>query len=304
MSPSHKLERIKIKARKVDFGFTDQLPCQWYDGNPTYLTFCNVISIMFPAGEQFFIDSVRHYKDKITNPDLQEDIAGFIAQEAMHSKQHELCNQLLIAQDKNIIKFQKVISIYLEKIKCYLPARTKLAISCALEHFTALFANFLLEMPSFKKQAHPVYARLWIWHAIEEIEHKAVCYDVYQHVAGGPLGYVERCLVMVSTSVAFMITIMVGFIIATRSSPKKAAATPAAKNNKRLIRNVFKVFFSKNEIVWYVLGPYLAYYMPFFHPWKQDNSQLIHRWKAEYENGLFMDEDNPPSQNNTLAINT
>ena len=288
MNPG-KTSRTLIKPRKIDFGFTDQLPYKWYNGNPAIFTLCNVISIMFPVGEQFFIDSVRYYKDKIKNPALLEEMAGFIAQEAMHSKQHDLCNQLLKTQHKQLVVFEKNAQVFLDRIRRFFPARTQLAVSCALEHFTALFAHQLLATQSFKNHAHPVYAKLWIWHAIEETEHKAVCYDVYQHVAGGPLGYVERCLVMLSTSLVFLAVIMTGFVIVTLSKPKKKIQTPEKKNG--VMTGIYKMFFSKEGLVREIMIPYLAYYLPFFHPWKQDNSQLIKRWKAEYENGLFRDAD-------------
>lgn len=295
--PPTRPKHIRIKPRKINFGFNDQLPYKWYDGNPAIFMLCNIISVMFPPGEQFFIDSVRYYRDKIHDAELKEAIAGFIAQEAMHSRQHELCNQLFRNQHKPIVLFEKIPRLILNSARRLMPARTQLAVSCALEHFTALFANQLLATHSFKEHAHPVYAKLWIWHAIEESEHKAVCYDVYQYVAGGPLGYLERCLIMLLTSLIFFVVIAIGFVVACSSAPRKIMR-PAAKN-KELTTGIFKVFFNKHGLAREIISPYLAYYLPFFHPWKQDNLELIERWKTEYEKGLFRDVDE--TLNNELA---
>jgi len=282
-------KQITIKPRKLNFGFTEQLPYQWYDGNPAIFTLCNVISIMFPVGEQFFIDSVRYYKDEIQDPALRVAVAGFIAQEAMHSKQHELCNRLLKIQHPHLARLERIPQFILGNVRRFFPARTQLAVSCALEHFTALFANDLLATPAFKNNAHPVYAKLWIWHAIEETEHKAVCYDVYQQVAGGLLGYLERCWVMLSTSIVFLAAIMAGFAMVTVSSSTQKALLPG--KTKGWVAGIPGLLFHPNGLVRQIMLPYLAYYLPFFHPWKQDNSKLIRQWIDEYENGLFRDAD-------------
>ena len=278
---------ITIKARKVDFGFSTELPYRWYSGNPAIFNFCNAISIMFPIGEQFFIDSVRHYKDKITDPVLREEVAGFIAQEAMHSKQHDLCNQVLKVQNKQMFVIEKVAKLFLDTSRHIYPARTLLAISCALEHFTALFADQLLNSTAFRRLAHPVYAELWLWHAVEETEHKAVCFDVYQQVAGGVLGYIERCLVMLLVSVCMLTAILLSAILMIIANPKKSAPKqdkpkPVAK--KPFATGWIRYLFIKPGIVPYIMVPYFRYYSPFFHPWKHDNSELVERWKAHYAN--------------------
>lgn len=286
MTPT-KPDCIQIKARKVDFGFSTELPYRWYSGNPAIFNFCNAISIMFPIGEQFFIDSVRHYKDQITDPVLREQVAGFIAQEAMHSKQHDLCNQVLKVQNKQMFVIEKVAKLFLDTSRVLYPARTLLAISCALEHFTALFADQLLNSDAFRKLAHPVYAELWLWHAVEETEHKAVCYDVYQQVAGGVLGYIERCLVMLLVTVCMFVAIIMSALLIIATDPKKTVIKKPPQNpavKKPFATGWIRYLFIKPGIVPYIMVPYLKYYQPHFHPWRHDNSQLVERWKAHYEN--------------------
>lgn len=278
----------KITPRKLQFEFADTLPLDWYQGNPAILRLCNVISLTFPAGEQFFIDSVKYYQGQITDLNLKAAMAGFIGQEALHRKQHGRCNQVLITKDSGLAKFEKIPGRVLNLVR-YLPHRTQLAVTCALEHFTALFAHQLLVTPSFKNNAHPVFGRLWIWHAIEESEHKGVCFDVYQAVAGGILGYLERCLIMITTSLVFLVMISLGFCLS--SAPKAAPSVgvkPKAQAKQKLGSGLWKMFFGQEGLVREIIWPYLIYFMPNFHPWQLDNTELVERWKREYEDGLFL----------------
>lgn len=281
---------ITIKGRKVDFGFSTDLPYQWYNGNPAIFNFCNAISIMFPIGEQFFIDAVKQYKDKITEPVLREQVAGFIAQEAMHSKQHHLCNQILKAQNKKMFVIENVAKLFLDTSRHLYPTRTLLAISCALEHFTALFADQLLNSQAFRRLAHPVYAELWLWHAVEETEHKAVCFDVYQTMHGGFFGYIERCLTMLLVSVCMLLAIVLSMLLVFTTNPKllfkrkKRAKTETTTPAKTFGTGWIRYLFIKPGIVPYIMLPYFRYYLPGFHPWQHDNSALVQQWKQRLTN--------------------
>lgn len=273
-----------IKPRKPNLGFTNDLPVDWYSGNPVIPRLCNVISLMFPAGEQFFIDSVKHYQSQIQDPKLLEDIVGFIGQEAQHSKQHAGYNKILKNRDTNLKKFEKIPAFILGMLK-KLPARSQLAVTCSLEHFTTLFAYHMLSSSVFKNHAHPVYAKLWIWHAVEELEHKAVCFDVYRTVAGGFWGYVERCFWMLSTSLVFFTMIATGFLMS--SAPKRKDSKQKPLEQRRFGRGIWRVFFRKENLVREIMPPYFAYYLPWFHPNNLDSFHLIERWKTEYKGELF-----------------
>ena len=89
------------------------------------------------------------------------------------------------------------------------PHAMQLAATAALEHFTAIMAHALLSDPRHLEGASPEAARLWRWHAMEEIEHKAVAFDTFvATVKGGPVGrYLLRCLVMLMATFTFNIEI-------------------------------------------------------------------------------------------------
>ncbi len=290
---------VNINIRKINFKFEDALPTNWFSTNGAVQMLCNITSLMFPAGEGFFIDSVRHYRSRIKDPELQRDVAAFIAQESMHTRQHQGCNKLLKSHYKYAGVYEKFLEYLLKAAKFVLPARTQLAVTCALEHFTALFADQLLRNSVFHKLANPVYASLWIWHAIEESEHKAVCFDVYQTFHGGVFGYIERSIVMMITSLFFLVVIFFGFIVAMVFGSSKTKRTTQLETSsvqgsslqrvKNFIKSYYVAFLAEGGLLNGILRPYFAYYLPSFHPWQHDNSELLKRRKIDFENGMYSD---------------
>ncbi len=85
-----------------------------------------------------------------------------------------------------------------------MPRSVQLATTIALEHFTAIVAHQLLTNPKATEGMHPNVKPLWLWHAVEETEHKAVCFDVYQQVGGG---YLNRALNMARVMLGFLLGI-------------------------------------------------------------------------------------------------
>src|SRR4029079_15061731 len=66
-----------------------------------------------------------------------------------------------------------------------LPPISNLALTAALEHFTATLAELLLTDEDARAMfGEPAARDLFVWHALEESEHKAGAFDVYR-AAGG-----------------------------------------------------------------------------------------------------------------------
>ncbi len=292
----HRPSGVNINIRKIDFRFDDSLPRNWFSEKIALQILCDITSLMFPAGEGFFIDSIRRYRSRITDPELQRDVVAFIAQESMHTRQHQGCNKLLKSHSKYAKIYQKLPEVILKIVSAVLPARTQLAVTCALEHFTALWADQMLRKSIFYNYANPVYAGLWIWHAIEESEHKAVCFDVYQLFFGGILGYIERCIVMIFTTLIVLFVIIIGFMVAiVFDFPKKTyvstidnsrADGPSLRIRKDSNHSNDEALLAGSGLLNGILRPYLAYFRPSFHPWQHDNSELLQRCKNDYQIGL------------------
>ena len=169
-----------IVPRDLDVELSS-VPRHWLFGNPTATAISNGVNLLFPHGERFFVRSVKHFFDQIDDPTLRQQIKGFFGQEGRHAHHHDEFNEVLRTQGFEIDRFltsYKKLSGWLE---AHTPPKLNLAITAAAEHFTAILAE-----GAFKQQvldaADPAMQRLLAWHAAEEIEHKAVAFDVLQQI--------------------------------------------------------------------------------------------------------------------------
>ncbi|NKE47182.1 metal-dependent hydrolase [Roseomonas frigidaquae] len=240
----------------------------------------NAISFLFPLGEAFFCRSVAHYRDRITDPELRDAADRFIHQEANHSREHARSNAALRQANVLGAELETVARIMLGIAKAIWPRATQLSITCALEHFTAILASRLLSKRLlYKDGTDPAFAHLWLWHAAEEIEHKAVCFDVYEHLFGrGFWAWMHRVLGMVIVTVTGGIGLMLAFAVVRvklflrprRAAPAAAAAGPPSGPS---LRNLFGSL---------PITAYTAYYRRDFHPWDEDDRDLLEAWKREH----------------------
>lgn len=158
------------------------IPRHWFGGNPVSTALVNGVNLLFPAGERFFVRSVRHYIDRVPSA-LREDILGFFGQEGRHAQAHDRVNAILNAQGYDVTGFLRVFErLCFGVIEPLAPPALRLSVTAAAEHFTAIMAEGALGTPMLET-AHPAMADLLRWHAAEEIEHKAVAFDVLQQVA-------------------------------------------------------------------------------------------------------------------------
>ncbi len=175
--------RLLPRPRSLAPEFDASIPRHWFGGLalPTHLV--NGVNLLFPAGERFFIRSVRHYLDQVDDPVLHEQARGFFGQEGRHAQAHESFFQVLTAQGYKVDDFLRIYErIAYAGIERLAPPALRLAVTAACEHFTAILAEGALR-ERILDAAHPTLRSLLLWHAAEEIEHKAVAYDVLQRVA-------------------------------------------------------------------------------------------------------------------------
>ena len=177
-----------IRPRHPTFDLEEALAGDWNGGDPFRTAFFNAMSLSFPSGERFFIDSVRAFEDEIREPALREAIRGFIGQEAVHRRIHQDYNETFCRQrGYHLDELEAPILERIEWGRENLSPLAQLAATVALEHLTATLAAALLgSHPETLAGADPRVAEVWLWHAVEETEHKAVAFDVYSHVGGCP----------------------------------------------------------------------------------------------------------------------
>jgi len=176
--------RPPIRPRKMDFPFGSDIPRHWAGGAALPTALANALNLVFPAGERFFVRSVRAYADVIKDdPKLAEDVRGFVGQEMRHGIEHERFFDIMRAQGIEIDRFLRLYEkIAFGVIEPIAPKSLRLSVTVAAEHLTATFAELAFERGVPAKYFHPTMRDLLLWHAAEEIEHKAVAFDVLQKV--------------------------------------------------------------------------------------------------------------------------
>lgn len=267
---AHTTDTMTVRHLEVDLstGFERY----WNGGDAYRSTVFNALSFMFPVGEQFFIDSVRRYAKAVEQQgqtELLRDIKLFIGQEATHRHLHRQYNDQLIQLgygDWVERTLQKVINFFGDKTP-----RPDLAATVAYEHYTALLGDGLLRYASWTEHMAPTMKSVWMWHAAEESEHKAVAFDTYQATGGG---YWLRVLMFLFVTFEFFTYTFVQTSIMLHRDRQLF--------KWRTWRSAIGMWWGKDGIVWHMLPHWLAYFKPGFHPWQHDNHELLKRWQQDH----------------------
>ncbi|MBS0290734.1 MAG: metal-dependent hydrolase [Proteobacteria bacterium] len=267
-----------IVARPLRFGIKKDSPKHWNDNCPIKTHIFNAIAILAPAFERLAISSVLPYKHKIPPGALRDQVLGFIGQESAHGSEFMRYNLILKSQGYDTKRLEKSNLKNFKWVAKKLSAKMHLSLTLAAEHLTAIISDLVLRDRQWLQNAALPHCALWRWHAIEEIEHKAVVFDLYESIQGG---YFVRILGM------WFITGMLGGLL--------------VRNFFHLIykdKLLFKISFwircvvvcwGKAGFVRKLILPYLQYYLPRFHPWDQDNYGLIAQWKLFFASSSFED---------------
>ncbi|WNG32593.1 metal-dependent hydrolase [Archangium violaceum] len=256
------------EVRDFRFDLSD-VPKYWHGGRRAVSLFLDNLSVFFPAGERFFMASVKAYRNQVKDEQLKREMEAFCAQEGHHSREHVRYNKMLADHGYPVVAMEQRVEKLLRHVTKHTSRQWQLAVTCALEHFTALLASLVLKDPRIMEGAHPTMAELWRWHAAEENEHKAVAFDVYLAIGGS---WLTRCLVMMLTTVTFWGRVF-GHQVRLMHSEKILFSVREWFDLARFL------FFEPGRLP-ALLGPYLSYYRPGFHPWEHDTYALLEQWKA------------------------
>ena len=240
------------------------------------------LSSVFPDGEDYFVRSVRHYRDRVSDPALKRQVAGFIGQEAVHGREHRVFNDRLAELGYPTKHYEKFTRFGLRIRGRLAPAKANLAATAALEHFTATLAEVVLTSEEIRDLmgAEPV-RDLFVWHALEESEHKAVAFDVYRAVGGG-----ERLRVWTMNFFRYGFVLGMGLAVVLSLLGDRATYR---KGNLRQSWRRLKTSPIVDPKLWAQLKDYNR---PDFHPDDSDTTALVETWRAELfgENGTLNDK--------------
>lgn len=252
-----------IKVRKL-ISVGDACKSLWFADDAFYTATFTGLSAIFPTGEKYFIQSVLNFRSEISDPHLLAQVNGFVRQEANHYKLHQKLNEKISTQGIDPEKIANFCAVRLKWIQKLTSKKRQLAYTVCCEHFLAAFGQFLLTQPSHLDGLSEEDRAIWIWHAIEEIEHKSVAFDVYQHL-GLSRWRLRACMV----EIIFVFFIDISYLTIRQlvhlKALRKKATWRSAKRFYRgpkgllpILKKELKRFFAKD-----------------FHPWDVDDSELI-----------------------------
>ena len=254
-----------IPVRRPTFAFERVTEKHWMSGDPFMTHMLHALSLTFPEGERFFMDAVRHFSGDIDSPVLRHEVSRFLAQEGMHGRAHVAFNEWIRDLGNDTASIENEVRENLAEARREAKPIEQLGVTCALEHFTAMLAEVLLETDWLRDQIHPDVQGLWVWHAIEETEHKAVAFDVFQ-AAGGT--YATRAVTMLITTYNFL-----NFITDFQGRLMKADPALSGSSLRRAkLRGWYKLLVSPGPLR-SILPAYLDYFRPRFHPWQRQSKR-------------------------------
>lgn len=264
---------LQIPTRRVSFDDAIKTVPKHFakDGDLIGSHIAAALSSVFPDGEDFFVKSVRHYRDRITDPALKKQVAGFIGQESIHGREHRVLNERLAELGYTTKQVEWLTKKGLSLRWRFTPKKASLAMTAALEHFTATLAELILSDPDARDMfGDETVKNLFLWHALEEAEHKAVAFDVYKLIGGG-----ERLRTFTMNFLRFGFPLAITVNVVVTLLMDKATYKPGRlrKSVKRLRQSPLL-----SRKVWETLKDYNR---PDFHPNQSGHTGLVEQWREE-----------------------
>jgi len=262
-------ENLTITPRDRRFGREagHQLGKYWLNNDPIATAFYNALSLTFPRGEAFFIESVKAFRDHIPEQ-LQKEIRAFVQQEIMHTREHVALNRRVVDSGYNTSRIEERITESLNMTKDR-PQITNLAATMILEHFTAIMAQQFIANPQHFSGADKETADLWRWHALEEIEHKGVAYDTWRYATRGWSRWQRwkvKGLMMLVITKNFWTNRYVDTLDLLEQDGISGWRTKAKLLHFLLVRP---------GVARKIIVPWIKFFLPGFHPWNEDDRHLI-----------------------------
>ncbi|WP_338698307.1 metal-dependent hydrolase [Streptomyces sp. Q6] len=244
--PVDRGEHHTITPRRVSFDW-ESTPLHWIPDEPTATHVINVLHLLLPAGERWFVKVFKEGLPLVDDPELLRDVKGFMGQEATHSVQHAYVLDHLAAQRLETAAYTKYVDFLFEKLLGERPPlgapipdqewlRFRLAVVAAIEQFTAVLGDWVLRAEALDRAGcDEVMLDLLRWHGAEEVEHRAVAFDMYQHCGGRGLPrYARRIAGMTVTAPVMLYLWAWGAAYLIRHDPQLAgrARYSLAEHNK------------------------------------------------------------------------
>ena len=262
--------------RNPSFELKKHLSSNWANDDAFLTAIFNALSLSFPKGEKFFMNSVRAFKDEVSK-EMSEEIRMFCIQEATHTREHIKYNQLLCElKGYDLEKLESIFVKSLEKSHTdKVDNKMRLAITTAMEHITATMGTNILKGKILKSD-NPV-VDIWKWHSLEEVEHKSVAYEVYKSING--------------SNKVLRIVMKLALIDMGRNTIR--IAIRMLKHDKQFwklstFKSMFKFFFSKKGALRVNYADYKSFFDKDFNPEIHGSDLDLTPWKERFDTNQFV----------------
>ncbi|MDR3416626.1 MAG: metal-dependent hydrolase [Nevskia sp.] len=259
--------RVGIPPRHIDFRVAADAPRYPFADNAVVTAFHAVLSGAFPPGERFFAESVRHFRERVTDEKLKAQVSGFMGQEAIHGREHERLNQYFTARGYDMRVPDRAVRFGLWLLE-RLPRSQQLACTTFMEHFTARLGQELLTDEAYTRTCDPEMLKLWQWHALEELEHKAVAYDVYETIGNRRI---ERVLAVPLVVAALLLPIVTSWAWLVIRDPRALRLREHWRGLKLLL--------GRQGFVTRIVPKMGVFSRADFHPARHDTRALVNEWR-------------------------
>ncbi|MFW1954111.1 metal-dependent hydrolase [Acinetobacter guillouiae] len=270
---------IPIRHMKFDFD-PAQVDHRFYMDAELASAYFASLSIFLTRGEDLVIDTARYHRDFITDPLLKQRVTSLIGQEAIHSKMHEELNDAYLIRDLPVKLFRTWAGWAFEYGFERLPQPMKLSLMAGIEHFTAVLAEYMMNHEEvFFRSRDEKQRAIWMWHMLEESEHKDIAFDVFQELS-------NNYLLRIAGFFPALITILVlisaaSFLVPFYRNPKNLISL---RYWKEIPYNFRLIFGLKDGVYGSSFKHIFDYLRPDFHPNDHDTSEFLDYYKEKLLN--------------------
>ncbi len=273
---------VEIPVREMPFEFGGHVPCVWDESIPERCYKTHALSLEVAFLEPYFIATIKEAAERVADEELAERAIAFCGQEANHSRQHTHFNRTLKQSGyPGLEKYEKQIQRSLVRSRQEHSLAYRLAYTAGFEALTLASAERLFEKDLLHvlDKAPPSLVAMWVWHAVEEVEHKSVAFEMFQAVHGG---YALRCrgLLAALKKTADDMRGPVAYMI------EQDGRTGDPELERRMRRGAWE---DAREII----PRLLPYFRPGYHPNQHTNPSVVARWRDAHASGKTLLEVHP-----------
>lgn len=265
-----------VQHRDVRLNFSkEEIRRHWFGNDPWMTHLFNGLFFAVPDGERWVMESARKQMQKIDDPVMKETIRSFIRQEAAHSREHDAVNALMTGIGLPADRIEAMFAKVRKSIQAICGDDMQASIAAAIEHFTAVLSEVMLENPELFVDMDEKTRALCYWHMVEETEHKSVSHDIYTATVGkGVRAYLTRSYGLIATT-CFGFPVVIG-------GQFYLLAKDGEIFNAKSADNYFRTMLGKGGLLKQVISSFIPYLKPDFHPWDSDNREAVKIWRDEY----------------------